>query len=83
MTEANGELPEHQHVFDRVLEQYNEGIEPLENWDTADLVALGHAIDAELQARADMEQAIGESEDEGTPQVWEDPEDDRDPPEPY
>lgn len=64
MTTETGELPEHQHVFDRVLEHYNEGIEPLENWDTADLVALGHAIDAELQARADMEQAIGEREEE-------------------
>lgn len=36
-----------------LLDLYNGGIEPLENWATADIVKLGYALDAELQLRHD------------------------------
>ncbi len=41
-----------QDTFDALLERYNSGIEPLENWTTADLVKLIDAADSELQNRA-------------------------------
>jgi hypothetical protein len=41
-----------QHDFYSLLDKYNNGIEPLSNWTTADLVALIDAADSELQNRA-------------------------------
>jgi hypothetical protein len=41
-----------QNEFDDLLDKYNQGHEPLENWITTDLVKLIDAIDAELQNRA-------------------------------
>lgn len=41
-----------QEVFYRLLDKYSNGIEPLSNWITADLVGLIDAADAELQNRA-------------------------------
>lgn len=41
-----------QNEFYDLLDKYNKGLEPLENWITADLVKLIDAADAELQNRA-------------------------------
>jgi hypothetical protein len=41
-----------QVTFYDLIDKYNQGIEPLENWTTVDLVALIDAVDAELQRRA-------------------------------
>jgi len=41
-----------QHDFYSLLDKYNNGVEPLSNWTTADLVALIDAADTELQNRA-------------------------------
>lgn len=41
-----------QAAFDALMDKYNSGIEPLENWTTADIVALIDAADTELQNRA-------------------------------
>lgn len=48
--EAPG-LPPHQLIFDELLDKYNDGMEPLENWTTHDLVRLSSVVDAELQVR--------------------------------
>lgn len=45
--------PLHQEVFDEVMGHYNDGIEPLENWTSEDLLRLRRALDAELQTRYD------------------------------
>jgi hypothetical protein len=42
----------HVEDFYSLLDKYNNGIEPLSNWTTADLVALIDAADTELQNRA-------------------------------
>jgi hypothetical protein len=39
-------------IFYDLLDKYNNGVEPLSNWITVDLIALLDAIDAELQNRA-------------------------------
>lgn len=44
-------LPAHQQAFDKLLDFYNSGTEPLDNWNTSDLVKLMTAVDAELQER--------------------------------
>lgn len=41
----------HQYTFDNLLDAYNQGNEPLENWQTDDLIKLLDAIDRELQNR--------------------------------
>jgi hypothetical protein len=41
-----------QDVFYALLDKYNNALEPLSNWTTADLVALVDAADMELQNRA-------------------------------
>lgn len=41
-----------QNDFYDLLDKYNKGLEPLENWITADLVKLIDAADTELQNRA-------------------------------
>lgn len=41
-----------QNEFYDLLDKYNKGLEPLENWTTADIVKLIDAADAELQNRA-------------------------------
>lgn len=41
----------HQDTFDSLLDSYNAGNEPLENWRTEDLIKLLDAIDRELQNR--------------------------------
>lgn len=41
-----------QNEFDALLDKYNNGVEPLSNWTTPDLVRLIDAVDAELQDRA-------------------------------
>lgn len=41
-----------QEKFDLILEKYNSGIEPLQNWTTEDLIALQAAVDGELMDRA-------------------------------
>lgn len=41
-----------QTVFYDLLDKYNNGVEPLSNWTTEDLIKLMDAIDAELQDRA-------------------------------
>jgi hypothetical protein len=41
-----------QKIFDDIIDLYNQGLEPLENWATADLVRLQLAVDVELQSRA-------------------------------
>lgn len=45
------DMPNHQTVFDGLLEDYLQGNEPLESWDTEDLVRMLDAIDRELQNR--------------------------------
>jgi hypothetical protein len=45
-------MNEAQITFDELMEKYNSGIEPLENWTTADIVKLIDAADTELQNRA-------------------------------
>lgn len=45
-------MNEAQQTFDELMEKYNSGIEPLENWTTADIVKLIDAADTELQNRA-------------------------------
>lgn len=37
-----------------LLDAYNGGTEPLQNWDTQDLVTLQLIVDAELQRRAEL-----------------------------
>lgn len=46
-----GDLDEHQMIFDGLMGIYNQGIEPLESWDTDDLSGLYHAIGVELRER--------------------------------
>jgi hypothetical protein len=46
-------MPQHQFVFDELLEQYTGGREPLENWTTEDLIRLIDAADRELQSRGE------------------------------
>lgn len=41
-----------QEVFYSLMDKYNSGVEPLQNWTTVDIVALIDAADAELQNRA-------------------------------
>lgn len=41
-----------QNEFYDLLDKYNKGLEPLENWTSADLVTLIDAADTELQNRA-------------------------------
>lgn len=41
-----------QNEFYDLLDKYNKGLEPLENWITSDLVKLIDAADTELQNRA-------------------------------
>jgi hypothetical protein len=41
-----------QTVFFDLLDKYNNGVEPLNNWITEDLIKLLDAIDMELQNRA-------------------------------
>lgn len=41
-----------QDAFFDLLDKYNKGLEPLENWTSADLVTLIDAADTELQNRA-------------------------------
>lgn len=41
-----------QTIFYSLLDKYSNGIEPLSNWTTEDLIKLMDAIDAELQNRA-------------------------------
>lgn len=41
-----------QEVFYSLMDKYNSGVEPLQNWTTVDIVALIDASDAELQNRA-------------------------------
>lgn len=48
------DMPHHQIVFDRLLEDYNNGIEPLGNWATDDLIKLLDAVDRELQYRGEQ-----------------------------
>ena len=40
-----------QSSFYDLLDKYNEGVEPIENWLTEDLVRVVELIDAELQRR--------------------------------
>jgi hypothetical protein len=51
MTEA------YQEEFYSLLNKYNDGTEPLESWETSDLVALERILDAELVRRADITMA--------------------------
>ena len=46
-----------QESFDSILDRYNSGVEPLENWLTADIVNAIRLLDAELQARYDEEKS--------------------------
>lgn len=41
-----------QLTFYDLIDKYNQGVEPLDNWTTADLVRMVEAIDEELQQRA-------------------------------
>jgi hypothetical protein len=41
-----------QERFYEIMDAYNGGDEPLENWDTSDLVSLANCIDCELQRRS-------------------------------
>ena len=45
-------MNEAQQTFDELMDKYNSGIEPLENWTTTDIVKLIDAADTELQNRA-------------------------------
>lgn len=45
-------MNEAQQTFDELMDKYNSGIEPLENWTTVDIVKLIDAADTELQNRA-------------------------------
>lgn len=38
--------------FDELIDKYSNGLEPLQNWTTEDLIALQTAIDGELMDRA-------------------------------
>lgn len=38
--------------FDELIDKYSNGLEPLQNWITEDLIALQTAIDGELMDRA-------------------------------
>lgn len=42
-----------QDTFDGIIDRYNAGVEPLENWATADIVEAVRLLDAELQRRYD------------------------------
>jgi hypothetical protein len=44
-------MMKHEHRFTELVERYNHFIEPLENWATADIVALIEVLDCELQQR--------------------------------
>ena len=45
-------LEDYQNKFYDLLDKYSQGIEPLANWTTEDLIAMQTAIDAELMDRA-------------------------------
>lgn len=49
-----------QLTFYDLIDKYNTGTEPLENWITADLVALIDAVDAELQNRTPPDSTSGD-----------------------
>ena len=51
-----------QESFDSIIDRYNAGVEPLENWTTADIVSAIRLLDAELQARYDEEKSSRERE---------------------
>ncbi len=42
-----------QEQFYALMDRYNSGVEPLESWETADIVALIRILDAVLQQRHD------------------------------
>ena len=44
-------MEDRQMEFYALLDSYNQGIEPLENWTTEDLVKLATLIDTEIQNR--------------------------------
>ncbi len=44
-------MEDRQMEFYALLDSYNQGIEPLENWTTEDLVKLAVLIDTEIQNR--------------------------------
>jgi len=57
-----------QESFDSIIDRYNAGVEPLENWLTADIVNAIRLLDAELQQRHDegtREREPGEDDDLG------------------
>lgn len=56
---GTGDIMTYQEQFDALMARYNSGIEPLENWETADLVRLVNAADAELQNRAPSDDQEG------------------------
>ena len=55
-------LPQWQFTFDSLLQQYNSGHEPLENWTTEDLVKLLDSIDRELQSRGERVSTLDSSD---------------------
>lgn len=55
-TEEIEDMPQYQLEFDDLLEKYAGAVaisEPLENWETQDLIKLMDAIDNELQTRGE------------------------------
>ena len=51
--------------FYEVLAKYNNGIEPLRNWNSDDLLELQEAIEAELEARdADLQREYYEAQED-------------------
>lgn len=44
-------MTEHQARFDWILDMYNQGHEPLQNWLATHLLALIQALEAELDTR--------------------------------
>lgn len=52
-------------AFYAIMDDYNSGVEPLENWATGDIVRLINVLDAELQRRADEESAAQHQSDYG------------------
>lgn len=52
-----------QDTFDSIIDRYNSGVEPLENWTTADIVSAVRLLDAELQRRHDESSAAAYAAD--------------------
>ncbi len=54
----------------QILDEYNSGVEPIENWGTNDIVEMIRLLDAELQRRHDEHigtlAVLGGDFDEGT-----------------